>query len=272
MNLLWYPIFYSLPGCCDYNSSKAATGKAWRPPSPFPLLISPIYLKAALASIRNDTLGKGTRKILTGTVIHWPWPFQALLCYSFVDIDRCARSFEIPSLTGSQWLQTLPAETSLLLQRALLDKPDENPIPGLSPVRSTGSPWEIFTHPSPHILCLLTYLMAAALSELCHQSSTLCVSFLLSQIHDFTVLEVRCSKSGSLGKIKVLVGLCSFWRLRNHFLPLPASGGYLHSLACATLLPSSHLLWPSCLPFKRILLITLGSHGLSRITSLSQDP
>lgn len=148
-----------------------------------------------------------------------------------------------------------------------------------SPVKSISGPWKMLIYPSPHILCLSTYLTAATLSELRHQSTSRCISVLPKQFIT-NYLEVRCPKSVSWAKIKVLVGLCYLWGLwrnrENHFLPFPGPRGDLHSLAYVTLLwpllLSSQLwLWLSCL-FQKDPCDSIGPARLSRLNSSAQDP
>lgn len=72
------------------------------------------------------------------------------------------------------------------------------------------------------------------------------------------------TSEGQKSKIKVSAGLCSFWRLKGEsiFLPFPASGGHLNSLAPAA---SSHDSTFS-LPSSYLLLLQLNLHPSLRRT------
>lgn len=140
-----------------------------------------------------------------------PYFVTVLLMY------RCTQSFGIPSLiTGSQrytpdrllrlpcsyrghyWLSLMktPCQISLLWGPHLVHrKYSARSLSFEVPIWSMGNTQPSFSPLSEPA----DYLTAAELSELCHQSITLCISFLLSQICDFTILEVRCPKSVSQG-------------------------------------------------------------------------
>lgn len=72
-----------------------------------------------------------------------------------------------------------PCQISLLWGPHLVHRKYSSQV---SPLRSPSGPWEILSHPSPFPEPA-DYLLW--LSELCHQSITLCISFLLSQIWQF---------------------------------------------------------------------------------------
>lgn len=108
---------------------------------------------------------------------------MVLFCSSFFDIDGCLWSFGISSLTtGSQWHSSrlfLVRPTGFSRGHCWVDLTKNFSTP--SPVRSISGPWKMLIYPSPHILCLSTYIIAATLSELRHQSTSRCISLLPKQ-------------------------------------------------------------------------------------------
>ena len=104
-----------------------------------------------------------------------------------------------------------------------------NTHPGLSPMKPASGPRETLSHPSPQLLSLLTDLTAAELSELCHQSIALGISFLfttdlwfytsggqVSKI-SFTGLNSRCWQGCDTSEVAEetdhqFLAFSSFWR------------------------------------------------------------